>query len=157
MSNELRQAAGRIRKINDDIVSALVRIPRILDKSRRVLAINEASEDLGNYSSALYVAVRHTMGHTLKFSQERAFPRALKALVLQESFQYVLIEMMNAMHECSNAIDGKAKLCHMERAISTNQIATTTNQIVKSCMRLLELSKNRQARSHYSRMISKDQ
>jgi hypothetical protein len=71
------------------------------------------------------------MGHILKFYQQRAFRRAAGALILQESFQKVLIDKMTAMDDCSEAIDAEAITCDMELGKSTNQIATQTKKIAE--------------------------
>ena len=116
-------------------MAALEQIPTILSKSRRVLAINKTSPELRNYSSALYVAVLHAMGHILLYYQEKAiaagFSKATAVLVKQGAFQRTLLEKISAVSQCSNAIDKEAELCGMELAKETNQLAKKTKLITE--------------------------
>lgn len=84
-----------------------------------------------NYSSALYVAVLHAMGHILEYYQEKAIPKAIGAFIQQGSFQRTLLEKIGAITQCSNAIDDEAGLCGMELSKETNQVAKKTKQIAE--------------------------
>lgn len=64
----IKKAAEVLRKKREGIFIATYEIPTILSGTQRDLRIYRTSENLQNRSSALYVAVLHTLAHILLFS-----------------------------------------------------------------------------------------
>lgn len=93
--------------------------------------MEKPSPKLRNYSSALYVAVLHAMGHILQYYQEKAGIRHVGAFIMQDSFQKTLLEKIELVTWCSNAIDREAKLREVELVAETNQVVKKSNRITE--------------------------
>jgi hypothetical protein len=91
--------------------------------------IDKASLKLRNFSSALYVAVLHAMGHILQYYRELAVIRHVGVFAKQDSFQRTLLEKIGAITRCSSAIDREAELRGMELAAETNKVAKKAERI----------------------------
>jgi hypothetical protein len=126
------QAAKQLRKINDEIVEALIQIPTILNKNARAQAVFKPSASLEILSSALYIAILHCLGRVLEYYKQRAMKKIAKALFTQGSFQESLSDKIGAIIKCNEAVDDEIKLCSIELAKETNQVVKTTEVIAVS-------------------------
>jgi hypothetical protein len=112
-------------------VDAICYIPKSLCKSRRLLSINKSSQQLQNYSTALYVSILQVMGHILEHYTHNPLMKAVTVVVGQDRFQATLAAKIEAINECSKAIDDEAQICSQELGNNTNQILRVVAKDVK--------------------------
>ncbi|KAL9607757.1 MAG: hypothetical protein Q9167_007353 [Letrouitia subvulpina] len=150
----LKKAAEVLRKKREDHFNAISEIPTILSGTQRVLAIHRMSENLQNYSSALYVAVLHALAHILLYFKRKAISKFGAALGRQENFESNLCRKLDTVRRCSNAFNEEAMLCHDELMKKISQDVSNTNHVAKRAyekvgitIEMVEYSQQEQART----------
>ena len=72
------------------------------------------------------------MGHILRYYQDRAIARPVIALVQQDSFQRTMLEKIDAITQCSDAIDKEAAVIAIELGAESNQVVKKTKRVAEA-------------------------
>jgi hypothetical protein len=71
------------------------------------------------------------MGHILQYYQQKAIPKAARVFASQASFGAALLDKIDVVKKCSDAVDAEAALCGIELGKETNQVAKKTKQVAE--------------------------
>lgn len=122
----MKQAAGRLKDVRDEVLQALLDIPTILNGVQRVLVVYKDSEKLQTYSSAIYVSTLQVMGHMLEYLRRKCIAKVWKAVLQQSSFELALDEKVKEMKRSRDAFNNEATLCSQEMLKKVQDISQRT-------------------------------
>jgi len=104
-----------MRKVAQEILEALCKIPITISSTRRVLNIFKDSQQLKQRSKALYESILGGLGHMLEYLKRNAVKKALMAGLKQQSFESRLLDdLIGNITKSRDAFNEEAELCHKE-------------------------------------------
>jgi hypothetical protein len=137
----VKQAAGRLNDVREEVLQTLLDIPTILNGVQRVLVVHKDSDKLQTYSSAIYVSTLHVMGHMLEYLRRKCISKVWKAFYQQSSFELALDEKVNEMKRSRDAFNNEATLCSQEMLKKVQDVSQRTEENSRDTLQGIEAIK----------------
>ncbi|KAI0392716.1 hypothetical protein F5Y17DRAFT_341060 [Xylariaceae sp. FL0594] len=146
-------AAARIRRVDQEILDALCKIPLTISSAQRVLNIFKDSQQLKLRSKALYQSVLGGLGHMLEYLKRSTVEKALVAGLRQQSFESKLLDEWIANMDTSlDAFNEEVELCHKEALHKLRKMGEEDANVLKDQIdqlsRAVEAARQEGRRSH---------
>ncbi|KAI0453850.1 hypothetical protein F5B21DRAFT_478091 [Xylaria acuta] len=133
-------AAGRYKKVEDEIFQALAEIPEILEHSRRYIEIYADLRDhfLEKRTFDLFRSILRTLSHIMRFFKDSAFRKFSESILKQGSYKEELTASLKEVTKYSEKLQEEANQCHAWRLYRQDSMLQQTNQKADQGLNMLQ-------------------
>ncbi|KAI0548227.1 hypothetical protein F4679DRAFT_551685 [Xylaria curta] len=133
-------AAGRYKKVEDEIFEALSEIPEILEHSRRYIKIYADLRDhfLEKRTFDLFRSILRTLSHIMRFFKDSALRRISESILKQGLYKEELTASLAEVTKCSKKLQEEASQCLAWRLYRQDRMLQQTDQKSDQGLNLLQ-------------------
>ncbi|KAI0183505.1 hypothetical protein EV127DRAFT_446927, partial [Xylaria flabelliformis] len=133
-------AAGRYKKVEDEIFQALSEIPEILEHSRRYIKIYADLRDhfLEKRTFDLFRSILRTLSHIMRFFNDSALRKFSESILKQGSYKEELTASLEDVTKCSKKLQEEANQCLAWRLYRQDCMLQQTDQKSDQGLNLLQ-------------------
>ncbi|KAI1734073.1 hypothetical protein F4680DRAFT_365004 [Xylaria scruposa] len=133
-------AAGRYKKVEDEIFQALSEIPEILEHSRRYIKIYADLRDnfLEKRTFDLFRSILRTLSHIMRFFKDSALRKFSESILKQGSYKEELTMSLEEVTKCSEKLQEEANQCLAWRLYRQDRMLQQTDQKADQGLNLLQ-------------------
>ncbi|KAI1747728.1 hypothetical protein F4782DRAFT_520175 [Xylaria castorea] len=123
-------AAGRYKKVEDEIFQALAEIPEILEHSQRYIKIYADYRDhfLEKRTFDLFRSILRTLSHIMRFFKDSALRKFSESILKQGSYKEDLTASLEEVTKCSEKLQEEANQCLAWRLYRQDRMLQHSNQ-----------------------------
>ncbi|KAI0442771.1 hypothetical protein F4803DRAFT_562076 [Xylaria telfairii] len=133
-------AAGRYKKVEDEILQALAEIPEILERSRRYIKIYADLRDnfLEKRTFDLFRSILRTLSHIMRFFKDSALRKFSESILKQESYKEELTASLKEVTRNSEKLQEEANQCLAWRLYRQDSMLQQTDQKADQGLNMLQ-------------------
>ncbi|KAI8944576.1 hypothetical protein F4801DRAFT_594847 [Xylaria longipes] len=134
------RAAGRYKKVEDEIFEALAEIPEILEHSRRYIKIYADVRDnfLEKRTFDLFRSILRSLSHIMRFFKDSALRKFSESILKQESYKEELTASLKEVARNSEKLREEANQCLAWRLYRQDGMLQQTDQKADQGLNMLQ-------------------